>query len=195
MPTYHIVKGSQFGYLEQQFGPPAANFMAQYQTALNQLQYPTSTATLTAAAGAKVSPQDVTHMKDHWLGSPGTWNTLAVPDTLRAGFVEAIKHAQSVRKPMEVFWICAKDPDFHVYYCDGPNQVTVHVFTPPPDQGALTNQPLTRAENIWVVKLRDNADGSYKNLGPAIPDPVVVAKSTSGPTQGKDIIKRQLFHS
>jgi hypothetical protein len=194
MPIYHVVKGSQFGYLQDQFGPDL-NFMAAYAAALNQLQNSASATTLETAANSKVSPQDVTHMKDHWFGSPGPWGNLAVPDTLRFGFIKAIEHAQSRQKPMEVIWICALDRAFHVYYCDSPNQVTVLIFTPPPDQGALTGQPLTRPENIWVVKLQENHDGNYKNLGPAIPDPVDLGPSTSGPTPNARIIWRQLFHS
>jgi hypothetical protein len=202
MPTYHVVKGSQFGYLEQLFGPPPANFMAQYQAALDQLQNPTVTLEAAAQARANASPgslsgPDVDHLKNHWLGAPGpNWVQLAVPDTLRAGFIEAIKHAQSVQMPMEVLWICALDKDFHVYYVEGRNQVTVLVFTPPPDQGAATTAPLTTPEKIWVVKLRDNHDGAaYTAKGPAIPGALVVAQSTGVPTMGRDIIKQQLFHT
>ena len=32
---------------------------------------------------------------------------------------------------MEVLWISAQDPDFHVYYCEGPRQVTVLIFFTP----------------------------------------------------------------
>jgi hypothetical protein len=193
MPTYHVTKGSQFGFLDQQFG--GANFMNEYASALGRLQGPGSVG-LDAAAAAhapnQLSQSDVTHFTNHWLGN--WWQALAVPDTLRAGFTQAITHAQNVQKPIEVLWICAQDRAFHVYYCEGPRQVTVLVFTPPPDTGPAAD-PLGSPEQIWVVKLRDNFDNQYPNKGPNIPAPVQVAAVTSGPMQGQPIIKQQLFHA
>jgi hypothetical protein len=189
MPTYHVSKGSQFGFLDQLFD--VSSFPSAYPAALGQLQ-----GSVAAAAAAHVSPgrlsqSDVDHFTNHWLGN--WWPRLAVPDTLRAGFIEAIQHAQSVRKPMEVLWICALDQAFHVYYCEGPRQVTVVLFTPPPARH--TTDPLDKAERIWVVKLGNQFDTQYPTKGPNIPAPDTVATVTSGPMQGRPIIKQQLFHA
>jgi hypothetical protein len=43
---------------------------------------------------------DFDHFTQHWLGN--WWPQLAVSDTLRAGFVQAITHARTVQKPIEV---------------------------------------------------------------------------------------------
>jgi hypothetical protein len=117
-----------------------------------------------------------------------------VPDTLRAGFTKAIEHAKARRLPIEVLWVCARDPDFHIYYCEGPRQVTVLVFSPPPR--GHTDLPLDHSENIWVVKLRDpnGSDDRYPNLGTGIPAPQVVATVQSGPMAGQNIIQQQLFY-
>lgn len=189
MPTYHVSKGTQFGYLETQFG--GADFENQYTAALNRLQG----AVATAAAGhvpTQLSQSDLEHFTSHWLGD--WWPTLAVPDTLRAGFIQAITHAKSVHLPMEVLWICAKDQAFHVYYCEGPHQVTVLLFTPPPAQH--TTLPLNKAEKIWVVKLRDEFDDQYPAKDPAggIPPAEKVA-DVAGPPPGRTIIKQRLFHA
>lgn len=94
---------------------------------------------------------------------------------------------------MEVLWVCARDADFRVHYCEGPRQVTVVVFTPPPAHH--TTDPLDKPERIWVVKLGDQFDTQYPNKGPNIPAPVTVATVASGPMQGRPIIKQQLFHA
>jgi hypothetical protein len=191
MPTYHVSKGTQFGYLEEQFDE--ANFPAEYPAALSRLQDSVAAAAATHVAPGQLSQRDVSHFTDHWLGN--WWPQLAVPDTLRAGFIQAITHAQTVQKPMEVLWVCALDQAFHVYYCEGPRQVTVILFTPPPARH--TTDPLDKAEKIWVVKLGDQADTQYPNLGPSIAPPVTVAQVTTGPPGmlGQPIVKQQLFHA
>jgi hypothetical protein len=196
MPTYHINKGSQFGFLDTTLG--SANYVAECAAALTRLQGADSAAVLNAAASARVAPNQLTqddfnHFVQDWLGSNSWWPANAVPDTLRAGFVQAISHAQAAQKPMEVLWVCTHDPDFHVYYCEGPRQVTVLIFSPPPRQH--TNLPLNHPESIWVVKLRDPFDGQYASLGAGIPVPQVVAMVQSGPRAGQDIIQQQLFYA
>jgi hypothetical protein len=196
MPTYHINKGSQFGYLDATLG--SNNFQGAYSAALTKLQGANPAAVLNTAANARVAPNQLTqndfnHFVGDWLGGNNWWPQTAVPDTLRAGFVQAITRAQNANKPIEVLWVCAVDRDFHVYYCDGPRQVTVLVFTPHP--GQHTNLPLNRPENIWVVKLRDPFDARYPSLGTGIPAPQVVATVQSGPQQGQDIIQQQLFYA
>jgi hypothetical protein len=194
MPTYHVSKGSQFGLLDGLFG--GSDFLAQFAAALPRLQGNDPGTVLNAAAAAHAVPNqlsndDLNHFTQHWLGN--WWPQLAVPDTLRAGFREAITYAQSVQKPIEALWICALDQTFQVYYCEGPRQVTVIVFTPPPARH--TTLPLANAEDIWVVKLRDPFDGQYPSKGPNIPAPAMVATVQSGPMQGKDIIKQQMHHA
>jgi hypothetical protein len=81
---------------------------------------------------------------------------------------------------MEVLWVCAQDPDFHVYYCEGPRQVTVLVFTPRPR--GHTDLPLNHSESIWVVKVREPSDDQYPRLGMGIPAAQVVATVQIGAT-------------
>lgn len=140
-----------------------------------------------------LTQDDFNHFVQDWLGSPGWWPANAVPDTLRAGFVQAITHARTAQKPMEVLWVCTHDPDFHVYFCEGPRQVTVLIFSPPPRQH--TNLLLNHRESIWVVKLRDQFDNQYPNLGTAIPAPQVVATVQNGPAAGQHIIQQHLFYA
>jgi hypothetical protein len=192
MPTYHVSKGTQFGFLDQQFGP-GADLESRYDAALNRLH--------DSVAGAaawhvpnQLNTNDVNHFITHWLGD--WWPDLAVSDTLRAGFIEALEHARDVaHKPMEVLWICAADRAFHVYYCEGPSRVSVLLFTPPPARH--TTDPLDHPENIWVVKLRDQFDLDYPQLGSpgTIPDPVEVAAVVSGPMVGRPIIKQRLHYA
>ena len=199
MPTYHVNKGSQFGFLDATLG--GANFLDEYTGALSRLQGGDPATVLNAAAHDRIAPNRLTqndfdHFVQDWLGGGGWWPRNAVPDTLRAGFTEAIKRARGAQpqpKPMEVLWVCAADPDFHVYYCEGPRQVTVLVFTPRPR--GHTDLPLDHSENIWVVKLRDQFDDQYPSLGTGIPGPQVVATVQSGPMMGRDIIQQQLFYA
>jgi hypothetical protein len=196
MPTYHINKGSQFGFLDATLG--GANFLTEYDAALTRLQGADPATVLNAAANARVGPNrltqdDFNHFVSDWLGGTSWWPQNAVPDTLRAGFVQAITYAKAAQKPMEVFWVCSVDPDFHVYYCEGPRQVTVLIYTPRPRRH--TNLPLTHSESIWVVKLSDPFDSQYQSLGTGIPAPQPVATVQSGPEQGQPIIQQQLFYA
>ena len=216
MPTYHVTKGSEFGYLNKLFGPP--NFMAAYAAALAQLDAGADAATsVTTAANNRrnnagdphLSSNNVNHFVQHWLApTPVGWwtNQHPVPEVLRAGMREAIKHAQAQNLPMEVLWVCAKDDDFHVYYSESPNQVTVLIFTPPPREHVYVPTPgfpaqlLDQAEDIWVVKHMDQYDGAaYQVLGAAgvVTPPQQVDVVTSGPPPfiGDQIIKQRLFHT
>ena len=218
MPTYHVNKGSEFGYLSKLFGPPAANFMAAYDAALAQLDDSGGDAATKVKAAADKRKNDPTapalstnklsHFEKHWLGSPpdGWWHTHPVADVLRAGMREAIKHARDRALPMEVLWVCARDNDFHVYYSESPNQVTVIIFTPPPKEHANVASPgfaaelLDEPEDIWVVKKQDQFDGAaYQSLGGAasvITPAHQVATVTSGTVGiGDPIIQQRLFHT
>ncbi len=213
MPTYHVSKGSEFKYLETElFGN--STFMETYDLALGALANPESTETLTAAANRRheenpedVSTSDLKHFTKHWLS--GWWSHLAVADTLRAGFIEAITHARTVEKPMEVLWVCAQDDAFHIYYSESPNQVTVLVFTPAPDTGHVIggsqdpefdDEPLIEPEDIWVVKQEDEWDGAaYQALGGSnsvvSPAEQVATVTTAEAGIGEPIIKQRLFHT
>ncbi len=213
MPTYHVSKGSEFKYLETElFGNSA--FMETYDLALAALEDPDATTTLIAAANNRhaenpddVSTTDLKHFTKHWLS--GWWSHLAVADTLRAGFIEAITHAKSVGKPMEVLWVCAEDDAFHLYYSESPNQVTVLVFTPIPDTGHVTagssdpefdDEPLIAPEDIWVVKQKDEWDGdAYQELGGpnsvVSPAEQVATVTTERAGVGTPIIKQRLYHT
>ena len=213
MPTYHVSKGSEFKYLEAElFGNSA--FMETYALALEALADPESTTTLTVAARNRhaenpddVSTTDLKHFTKHWLS--GWWTHLAVADTLRAGFIEAITHAQRAEKPMEVIWVCAQDDAFHLYYTESPNQVTVLVFTPIPDTGHVTaasgdpdfdDELLVEPEDIWVVKQEDEYDGAaYQALGGpnsvVSPPEKVATVTTEAAGIGEPIIKQRLYHT
>jgi hypothetical protein len=212
MPTYHVSKGSEFKYLEKMFHGPS--FMEKYDAALEALADPDSTSTLIAAANRRheenpedLSMNDLNHFTKHWLDE--WWTQLAVADTLRAGMIEAIKHAQAVEKPMEVLWVCASDAVFHLYYSESPSQVTVLVFTALPPTGHVTERDaseefpdvlLVEPEDIWVVKKGDEYDGdSYRALGgtDTVVSPVeqVASVTTEAAESGASIIKQRLYHT
>lgn len=56
-----------------------------------------------------------------------------------------------------------------MYICEGPRQVTVIVFTPPPpgegDAREHSQEQLTEDEPIWVVKKEDGSDTTYTDRG------------------------------
>src|SRR5918995_6656115 len=58
MPTYHVNKGSQFGFLDATLG--GANFDAEYGVALGSLQGADPAAVLNAAASAHIAPNRLT---------------------------------------------------------------------------------------------------------------------------------------
>ena len=185
MPGYHITKGP-FGFLDRRFdGMNPANYTA----ALNSL-----TGTLLAAAQNRF-PNDVPkvqHFQNDWLGN-GAWNQLKPEETLREGLKAAINAALSPNpanpKPMEFFWVCARERAFHVYYSTGPHQINVFIFTPPPvDPLPLVAGVLVHPENLFVVKKEDwedNPPGSGYPGGFT----TLVAGSPGSPA----IITRQIF--
>jgi hypothetical protein len=212
MPTYHVSKGLEFGYLSALFGPPQANFMAAYDAALAALSTPVpdartnlkaaARARQTAATAPALRSTDVSHFEEHWLGGApnGWWPTQAVGETLRGGFREAIEHAKARALPMEVLWVCARDNDFHLYFSESPNQVTVLIFTPPPKEHVsvaspgFVPQPLDHPEDIWVVKREDRFDGAaYQALGS--PGVITAPETVDELNGGSRVIKQRLFHT
>lgn len=198
MPGYHISKGP-FDFLDGRFN--GAN-PQNYIDALNRLAGP-----LLAAAQARF-PGDpkVSHFQDDWLTS-GNWAPLKPEQTLQAGLSAAIKAAIGVAptapipvaapataRPMEFFWICAREQEFHVYYFDGPRQVTVFIFTPPPIQpgggpNAVTPASLGTPEHLFVVKKRD---WESTPPGQTYPGPITTMVAAPGPGQ-PEIILREVY--
>lgn len=192
MPGYHVSKGP-FAFLDQRFdGTNPAN----YQAALAALG-----GSLQAAAAARfgAGDQKTQHFQNDWLGGANRWNALKPEETLRAGLTQAITKALQTNppKPMEFFWICALDRDFHVYFSDGPRQVNVFIFTPPPldpggnpNSAAFTNPAtLTTPENLFVVKKRDWEDNPP---GSTYPGPITTLVPNTPPPPAS-IIMREIF--
>jgi hypothetical protein len=172
MPVYFVGKGRQFRLLDELFG--GSGFQTAYTNALNRLNQQPQLAALAqrhaagspGPPGAGLTDSDAHHFAQHWLVD--WWPGKHAEEVLRAGFREAISHAQSVNKPMEAIWVCADEDQFQVYFNEGPNQVTVIVFTPPPPKrppiiGKRQHDynKLTEDDPIWVVKVKDSDDDSY----------------------------------
>lgn len=184
MPYYYIGKGSQFSLLDDQFGGAKDSRDRAYDEALSRLE---ATPLVELAArhneqrsnARRLSENDLEHFKEHWLKK--WWPKHQVEDVLRAGFAEAIKRAKDAGLPLEALWVCADEDAFQVYICQGPNQITVLVFTPPPIEH-VPDETLTEPELIWVVKQRDKWDkGEFDVL--------------STDRKAGDIIQKQLHYA
>jgi hypothetical protein len=189
MPGYFVGKGYQFLMLDRQFGEP--DFMAAYDAALSRIDQPLDDlaaehADRGSGLRAELKAGDANHFRRHWLGD--WWPGKRVEDVLRAGYREAIQRAKDAKKPLESLWICANENRFQVYICEGPRQITVLVFTPPPKEGE--HEPvdtLTEDEPIWVVKEHDDDDrkvnADVKVLVPDDKAPIVVHRLKYRPDQ------------
>jgi hypothetical protein len=194
MPGYHISK-SPFAFLDQRFdGTNVGNYTA----ALTAIA-----GGLLAAANARFpgNPPKVQHFHDHWLGGPGPWMQEEPEETLKEGLTAAIKTALGVSptqplptpppttaKPMEFFWICAREHSFHVYFFNGPRQVSVFIFTPPPvDPIPVATMTGWNGENLFVVKKED-----WESNPPGSNYPGPVTTLPPGSTTS-DIIFREIF--
>jgi hypothetical protein len=178
MPIYFVGKGRQFGFLDHQFGGDKADYMKAYDEALQRMGKPAPLADLADRhAGDWKGPHvsglnadDAGHFRQHWLGT--WWPNKDVEEVLRAGYRAAIERARDLELPIESLWVCANEDQFQVYISEGPRQVTVIVFTPPPgerDGGQREHTPeqLTEDEPIWVVKKKDDDDDEYTRRGGA----------------------------
>lgn len=162
MPGYFVGKGYQFLMLDQQFGGSEAEYMAAYDAALSRIDQPLGDLAENhtkrdSGVRADLKDGDANHFRKHWLGD--WWRGKRVEEVLRAGYRDAIQRAKDARKPIESLWICANENRFQVYICEGPRQITVLVFTPPPKEGE--HEPvntLTEDEPIVVVKEQDDDD-------------------------------------
>jgi hypothetical protein len=173
MPIYFVGKGRQFGFLDHQFGGNKAEYMKPYDEALDRIGEPFANLADQHADEwrgphvAGLNADDANHFRDDWLER--WWPSHDVEQVLRAGYRAAIDRARDLELPMESLWVCANEDQFQVYICEGPRQVTVIVFTPPPGeregQRDHTTEQLTEDEPIWVVKKRDSDDEEYTRRG------------------------------
>ena len=175
MPIYFVGKGCQFGFLDHQFGGEKDDYMNAYDEALDRIDEPLANLADEHAAewvGPHVTglnTDDAAHFRQDWLGS--WWPDKDVEPVLRAGYRAAIERARELEVPIESLWVCANEDEFQVYICEGPRQVTVIVFTPPPGkregQRDHTGAQLTEDEPIWVVKKKESDDDDYTTRGGA----------------------------
>lgn len=175
MPTYFVGKGRQFGFLDHQFGGEKAEYMQAYDEALQRMGTPSSLAELADRHAADwkgphvsgLNADDAEHFRADWLGS--WWRGKDVEPVLRAGYKAAIERARDLELPIESLWVCANEGEFQVYISEGPRQITVIVFTPPPGERDgerdHTREQLTEDEPIWVVKKKDEEDDTYTRRG------------------------------
>jgi hypothetical protein len=182
MPNYFIGKGAQFELVDAQFGGDRASYMAAYSAALGRLDAEGIVELArrhTEPDGAgRLTPGDIEHFEQDWIGY---WGDYPVEQVLRAGYRKAIELARDVRKPIESLWVCANEDAFQVYVCEGPRQVTVLVFTPPPKEH-VGEENLTENEPIWVVKARDDYDhGECESAVPVGEREIIVKRLTRAP--------------
>jgi hypothetical protein len=175
MPIYFVGKGRQFGFLDHQFGGEKDDYMSAYDEVLDRIDEPLANLADEHAAEwagphvAGLNTDDADHFRQDWLDS--WWQGKDVETVLRAGYRAAIERARDLELPIESLWVCANEDEFQVYICEGPRQVTVIVFTPPPGeregQRDHTRQQLTEDEPIWVVKKKESDDDDYTTRGGA----------------------------
>jgi hypothetical protein len=175
MPIYFVGKGRQFGFLDHQFGGEKDDYMSAYDEVLDRIDEPLANLADDHAAEwmgphvAGLNTDDAEHFRQDWLDS--WWPGKDVETVLRAGYRAAIERARDLELPIESLWVCANEDEFQVYICEGPRQVTVIVFTPPPGeregQRDHTHAQLTEDEPIWVVKKKESDDDDYTTRGGA----------------------------
>ncbi|HEX6312386.1 MAG TPA: hypothetical protein VF152_12280 [Acidimicrobiia bacterium] len=182
MPNYFVGKGAQFELIDDQFGGDRKNFMAAYDAALGRIDRDTivelARRHTAPERGARLTPGDIEHFEQDWIGY---WDKYPVEQVLRAGYRKAIERAREVEKPIESLWVCADEDAFQVYVCEGPRQITVLVFTPPPIEH-VGEEHLTEEEPIWVVKARDEYDhGEVESAVPAGDREIIVRRIPRAP--------------
>ena len=177
MPVYYVGKGSQFRVLDMFDGTQ----QELYDETLARLEdTPLTELAQHRADEGGLTDQDVQHFENDWLGT--WWQHKHVGLILRAGIRKAIQIAlpndDHDLLPIEALWVCADDGVFQVYVNEGPHQVTVIVYTPPPELYASQRQELE--ERIWVVKTRDDYDdtipGPITRLNPEDEWPVLIER-------------------
>lgn len=187
MPIYFVGKGRQFGFLDHEFGGEKTNYMNAYEEVLQRINRPLADLADEEAAEWKgphvagLTTDDASHFRRDWLGR--WWRGKDVEEVLRAGYRAAIERARDLELPIESLWVCAQEDQFQVYICEGPRQITVIVFTPPPGEREdapgerdHTTQQLTEDEPIWVVKKKESDDDEYSRRGGAAYEQLDAAK-------------------
>ncbi len=181
MPNYFIGKGAQFELIDRQFGGDGEQRQQEYDTVLERLDAETIVELArrhTTPNGPRLTRGDIEHFEEDWIGY---WKDYPVEAVMREGYRKAITLARDAGKPIESLWVCADEHAFQVYVCEGPRQVTVLVFTPPPIEH-VSEETLTEDEPIWVVKARDEYDhGDVESTRPAGGAEIIVKRLTRAP--------------
>jgi hypothetical protein len=164
MPVYYVGKGSQFGVFDKLFdGTDREIYDATIENLDNySLMELTHVRRTQGFKGDQVLTDiDVEHFEKDWLGK--WWPYKHVELVLKAGIKKAIQTAlpENNQKdellPIEALWVCATEDVFQVYVNEGPHQITMIVYTPPP--GNYYARAGVLHERISVVKVRDDFDG------------------------------------
>ena len=184
MPNYFIGKGAQFELIDDKFGGDSDARRAAYDDALESLDRESivdlARRHTEPKRGRRLTPGDIEHFEEDWIGY---WKDYPVEQVIREGYRKAITLARDVDKPIESLWVCANEKSFQVYVCEGPHQVTVLVFTPPPIEH-VHEETLTETEPIWVVKARDGVDhGDVESSREAGGRDIIVKQLTRAPQQ------------
>lgn len=169
MPVYYVGKGTQFRVLDMFDGTDEAV----YDAALERLNSTMSLTTLAANRAAaptqhsSLTDTDINHFQKDWLER--WWPNMNVELVLRGGIRKALEVAKpnderATLLPVEALWVCASEGVFQVYVNEGPHQITVIIFTPPPKYEVKPEGRHVFEERIWVVKTRDEWDGTYDTI-------------------------------
>jgi hypothetical protein len=221
MPGYFVSKGP-FAYLDDRFDGTTPTNYSQALAAIGSGLLQAAQARFPGAANPSNAAL-VDHFDKDWLALPPSLKKLCPNDVLTAALTEVIEKAYapydvahnandpdalSKLKRIEFFWVCADEDSFHVYHSEGPHQVTVIVFTPPPEQLhgnpptlkrdriAESSLALDEPENLWVMKVEDEYEGWKPGKAPRDPDPYPGGFQSLGPTTcdpDRGVIKRQLY--
>jgi hypothetical protein len=186
MPFYFVGKGAQFELMDTQFD---GSRLDEYTDALRRLRSKSSIVELAEKhVGGRadgLTRGDVEHFQKDWIDYWGSYpHNHPVEAVMREGYRKAIELATEDPenpKPIASFWVCANERAYQVYVCNGSNQVTVLVFTPPPIEHA-GEEELTEEEPIWVVKARDTYDhGEFESTRRAAGHEIIVKRILRAP--------------
>jgi hypothetical protein len=193
MPVYYVGKGSQFGVFDKLFDGTERDI---YDATIENLdKYTLMELTHERRAQGFKGDQvltdiDVEHFEKDWLGT--WWPYQHVELVLKAGIKKAVQTALPENNekgellPIEALWVCASENVFHVYVNEGPHQITMIVYTPPP--GNYYARAGVLHERISVVKVRDDFDGVLRGseltrLNPDDDWPVLIVRDLQYETQ------------
>jgi hypothetical protein len=150
-----VFKGPYVRVLDERFGGQPEHYMASYQASLEDLEGRDgrSGRPLGEAARDIVSYDAADHFARHWLGD---WWPEAelVEETLRQGFLAAIRRAHALRVPIETLCVRRDTGPLELCVAESPQQVTVLIMLPPPPEEPATAEQAD-LEGITTVVLRD----------------------------------------